>query len=135
MEIEFDLRNIVLKYKQGSVLDKNRTMNNIQKHNTCMAFIIFPPRHCYLGCRIKEGEMGGSCSTLKEVMTIMYAIIMECIGTVVVKSSFIWEITSYCVLDVNRRSGGTWLHFQVRRINKQETSMKEVTSSVTDYTL
>jgi hypothetical protein len=34
-ERESSLRNIVFLNKQDDVLDKNRTMDNVQKHNTC----------------------------------------------------------------------------------------------------
>jgi hypothetical protein len=39
-DTEFSLRNVVLKYKQAGVLDKNRAMKNIQKHNICGSQII-----------------------------------------------------------------------------------------------
>jgi hypothetical protein len=34
-EWESSLRNVVLKYKQEGVLDKNKAMDNVQKHNIC----------------------------------------------------------------------------------------------------
>jgi hypothetical protein len=34
-DIESSLRNVVLKNKQGCVLDKDMTMDNVQKHNIC----------------------------------------------------------------------------------------------------
>jgi hypothetical protein len=34
-ETESSLRNFVFKYKQNRVLDKNRKMDNAQKHNVC----------------------------------------------------------------------------------------------------
>jgi hypothetical protein len=34
-ETESSLQNVVLKYKQDGVLDKNRMMDNVQKHNIC----------------------------------------------------------------------------------------------------
>jgi hypothetical protein len=35
-ETESNIRNVVFKYKQDGVLDKNRTMDNVQKHNICI---------------------------------------------------------------------------------------------------
>jgi hypothetical protein len=32
-ETESSLGNVVFKYKQNGMLDKNRTMDNVQKHN------------------------------------------------------------------------------------------------------
>jgi hypothetical protein len=39
-ETESSHRNVVLKYKQDDVLDKNRTMDNVQKHNICTKRIV-----------------------------------------------------------------------------------------------
>jgi hypothetical protein len=50
-ERESSLRNVVLKYKQDGVLDKNRKMDNIQKHNICKSIIQFG---IYLICRRSE---------------------------------------------------------------------------------
>jgi hypothetical protein len=35
-EIECSLRNVVLNKKQDGVLNKNRTMDNVPKHNSCI---------------------------------------------------------------------------------------------------
>jgi hypothetical protein len=45
MGAESSLRNIVLDYKQGGVLDKNRPMH-VQKHNICRNYNIkYIPSH------------------------------------------------------------------------------------------
>jgi hypothetical protein len=78
--------------------------------------------------------MGGPYSTLEEVMTLMYIIIIERVGAVVVKSSVVWDITPCSALNVNRRFGGTCrLHLQGRRISKQEISENQVASRATNY--
>jgi hypothetical protein len=32
MEAEYSLRNVIFKYKEDDILDKNRAMDNVQKH-------------------------------------------------------------------------------------------------------
>jgi hypothetical protein len=41
METESSLQNIVLEYKQDGVLDKDRMMDNVQKHNICTNVPLF----------------------------------------------------------------------------------------------